>query len=292
MRSLDVKSDGSMPGRSLLLGLALGGAALLAAGCGGASTPAEDPGGAGDPAASGPSDMAPVEGSASEPAAPGAPAGDAPAAAPKKEARNADESDPEGLPAIKPDERKVLDGDCKKFTDAVAKAIAKKKPAPGETRADQVVAALEKPPTVQGVDGAKCADLMRRDVLIYAARQAESEAKNNLKLVAVNIGVAFENDKNLCPSAGPTPASLDALQKGPATTTANDWMAPGWSCTRFGPSAAPTRWQYELKTDKGRGTWEVIARGYPVAGGPPTELFLEGVVDAGGVTPPGSVKRR
>jgi hypothetical protein len=108
----------------------------------------------------------------------------------------------------------------------------------------------------------------------------------------VNIGVAYQDGKKLCASAGPTPAALEGLKNGPVATSPNDWMAPGWSCVRFGPSTVPTRWQYELKTDKGAGTWEVIARGYPVPGGPPTELFLSGVVDAGGVTPPGAAKRR
>lgn len=241
----------------------------------------------------------PVETSAPEAATPASAAEPKPAdtsakAAPPafKEGTDADASDPGGLPKLSPDDRKFLDGDCKKFTEAVAKSAGQKKLAEGETRSEQVLGSLDKPPKVQGVDVAKCSDLMRRELIINIARQSETEAKNNMKLIAVNIGVAYENGKKLCAAAGPTPPSLDALKGGPVATTPNDWMAPGWSCARFGPSTIRTRWQYEMKTDKGAGTWEVVARGYPVHGGPPTELFLAGVIDASGVTPPGSVKRR
>lgn len=268
-----------------LIGLA---ASQLVAGC--AASPPPPPG---DPAAP-PAESTPSTAAGSPAATDPEPADTGAKSAPPaaKEAREADTSDPDGLPKISPDERKVLDGDCKKFTEAVARSVGRKKLADGETRADQTLAALDKAPKVQGVDVAKCTDLMRRDLQIYAARQSETEAKNNLKLVAVNIGVAYENGKKLCPSAGPTPPTLDAFKAGAVATSPNDWMAPGWACVRFGPSTVPTRWQYELKTDKGGGTWEVVARGYPVAGGPPTELFLAGVIDANGVTPPGSVKRR
>jgi hypothetical protein len=225
--------------------------------------------------------------------APAAPPADASAkAAPPVKERDADDSDPEGLNPLKDDERKVLEGECKKFSDAVAKSVANKKLEPGASRNDQVLWALEKPPQVKGVDVPKCTELMRRDLIVYSARQAETQAKNNLKLIAVNLGVAFGDGKKLCPSAGPTPASLEGLKNGAVATTAGDWAAPGWSCVRFGPSTVLTRWQYELKTDKGAGTWEVIARGHPVPGAPPTTLVMGGVIDAGGPTPPGAVKRR
>lgn len=198
---------------------------------------------------------------------------------------------PEGVSALTEVERKELSGPCKKLVDAMAKVVGKRKVDPSASRTEQVIEALDDPPKIEGVDVARCAGLMRRDLVAFAASQSEREVQNDLKIIAVNLGVAFESKKALCPSAGPSPASLDAVAKGPVMTAASDWAAPGWACVRFGPTT-PVRWQYELVTDAKAGTYEVIARGFPVKGAPAAELVIVGTVEASGPTPPGALQRR
>ncbi len=267
-----------------VLAFSLAAAGLLA--CAAASPPGESP----EPAAPAP-EATPGEGPAAGAPLAGGPE-DSPGPDAPKPLRDAETSEPEGLSPLSPDERKVLESDCKKLSEVVAKAVAKTKVDPVYSRTEQTLAALENPPKIKELDVPKCVALMKRDLTVFDVRQAETEAKNNLKMMAVNLGVAFQDGKKLCPSAGPTPATLDALKSGRVATSAADWSAPGWSCVRFGLSTAPTRWQYELRTQKGAGTWEIVARGFPVKGAPPTELVIGGVIDSEGPTPPGALKRR
>ena len=50
--------------------------------------------------------------------------------------------------------------------------------------------------------------------------------------------------------------------------------------------------QYELRSDATAKTFEVIARGYPVQGAPPTELYVAGKVESGAIDPSVPVMRR
>lgn len=154
-------------------------------------------------------------------------------------------------------------------------------------------AALDKTPKVKGVDEARCSDLVRRDQTRQLARSAENDARMMLVNMAKMVGVAFRQSSQLCPSAEPTPPSVEAVATpGGLGTTAKEWGAKGWKCLQAELWNQPVRWQYELRSNPAGGTFEIVARGRPVVGGPQEELYLTGIVDAEGVAPPGAVKRR
>ena len=94
----------------------------------------------------------------------------------------------------------------------------------------------------------------------------------------------------LCAGAGPVPADLGALTAGPWTSKTEDWAAPGWACARFNLAGERQRFQYQIVT--GATAWEVIARGFPVPGGAPTELYARGPVEGGRIKPSREVYRR
>lgn len=223
-----------------------------------------------------------------------APAKSAPAtAAPPPEAsKDADKTEPPGLQPLSADEAKSLDGDCKPFVEAVTKASEKTKLPKGAWDSEKMIAALDKPPKVKGVDEAKCTELVRRDQIQKRAKMAENDARMMIGTIHEMLGASFKESKKLCPSAEPAPASLDGMKSlGGLDTKQTDW-AKGWGCLRFELWNQPARWQYELKSNPGGGTFEIVARGFPVVAGPLVELYLPGIVDAEGVAPAGTVKRR
>ncbi len=71
-----------------------------------------------------------------------------------------------------------------------------------------------------------------------------------------------------------------------------DWAAPGWGCAHFNLAGESQRFQYQLVTDGKAGTWEVVARGFPVKGGAPTELYARGRIEEGHIKPSREVYRR
>ena len=74
------------------------------------------------------------------------------------------------------------------------------------------------------------------------------------------------------------PPSLETVKDKPYQSTMADWKAEGWLCARFDMAGTPQVFQYELRTDAKAKTFEVIARGYPVQGAAPTELYIAGKV--------------
>jgi hypothetical protein len=199
---------------------------------------------------------------------------------------------PAGVEPLEAAERQELEGRCKPLADAVAARARKSK---GEKRAIQFVdEVLAAPPAIAGVDVPRCAALMARDVRAYEAKSAESEAVMALKRVMIGVATAHQQaPAALCASAPKVPVDLEALARGPYSSTASDWASPGWQCARFDLAGQPQRFQYELRVDPAARTFVVIARGFPAGGdrARPEELFLEGRVEGGVIEPSSRVMR-
>ncbi len=204
----------------------------------------------------------------------------------------ADESNPPGISPLSEEEAQEAELKCIKLGRAIEKDVKAARKA-GKSPYEAVLEALKNPPNVPGLDVPRCAELMRRDVIASQALNIESEAKNNLKAISVGLSAASNQQPPvLCPSAPPVPPTLDPLRNGPWSADATSWEAPGWKCVRFNLAGAPQYFQYELKTDPAAQTWEIVARGFPVAGQPATELYLRGRVDNGHIQPSSRVMRR
>ncbi|MCU0690822.1 MAG: hypothetical protein MUF54_05410 [Polyangiaceae bacterium] len=197
---------------------------------------------------------------------------------------------PPGLTPLTDAEAEEAESKCAGLSKALAEAVRADKS--GRGRVEVILEALQRGVTAPGVDAPRCADLIRRDLLIYRARMIESEAINNIKMISLGLASASSADpRTVCPSAGPTPPDLAALQRAPVGAPATAWRTPGWSCVRFQPQA-PLRFQYELRTDPSAMTYEIVARGFPVAGQPAIELFQQGRAENGAFQPSSDVLRR
>lgn len=272
-------------------------AALLpcVAACGPSTPDAASPSPSASPTASpsaSPGAPSSTDSAAAGPTAAAEPAASAePAAAPPKPGVPYDSVPSPGTNPLSGDEAKELQSKCKKLTDAITAAA--KKGGAGKRPLDRLFEALASPPKVAGVDVPRCVELMRRDTIDYLARTRESEAKINLRRVMVGLmGALDQGASALCASAPAVPASLGAVKDQPYTSTPDDWKADGWKCARFDLSGAPQVFQYELRTDAKSRSYEVIARGYPVQGGPPTELYIGGKVENGAIDPSTPILRR
>lgn len=182
---------------------------------------------------------------------------------------------------------------CAPLADALASAAKKQKLAGAVDRYGFIQEFLQSPPRLAHVDVPKCANLLLRDVRAYLAGTIESEASSNLGRIVVGLATSMEREPpDLCASAGPVPADLEALRAGRWTSKTEDWSAPGWACARFNLAGEPQRFQYQLVTRAGSATWEIIARGFPVKGGPATELYARGRIEGGHIQPSREVYRR
>jgi hypothetical protein len=200
-------------------------------------------------------------------------------------------SPPPGTRPLDDAESKMLAGKCKKMVDAIAGAA--KKDGGKKRPIDYAMAVVAHPPKLPGVDTGVCGDLILRDMIEYLARTRENEAKLNLKRIVVGLMTAIERDVPvLCPSASAVPSDLAAVKDTPYASAAADWRAPGWTCARFDLSGGQQVFQYELRSDPKAKTFEVIARGYPVQGAAPTELYIAGKVESGAIDPSMPVMRR
>jgi hypothetical protein len=198
---------------------------------------------------------------------------------------------PPGTNPLSEAESKELASKCKKLTDAIAAAA--KKAGTGKRPIDLVEEVLANPPKLAGVDVPRCSELMRRDTVSYLASARESEAKLSLKRIVVGLMSALEKEPPvLCASAPPVPASVETVKTTPYASTADDWKAEGWKCARFDLVGGKQVFQYELRTDPKARSFEVIARGWPVAGGPRTELYIAGKVESGAIDPSMPILRR
>lgn len=211
-------------------------------------------------------------------------------ARPAREPVFAADSLPDGLTALTDEEAEEAETKCAGLSKALASAV--KKDRSGRSRTEVLLATLEGGVQAPGVDVPRCTELIRRDLLIYKARMIESEAINHIKMISMLLSVASEREPaSLCPSMGPTPASLSSLEKGPAAVPPEVWRQGGWDCLRFAPDS-PVYFQYEVRMDTAAGAYEILARGYPAAGHPSVELFQKGKVVDGRIRPSSEVMRR
>lgn len=239
------------------------------------------------PPASAPAEAVPSSPPEEPAVAPAAAPTSAPAT-PERAPRPALTSTPEGVSPLSDEEKKALKSTCGSFTAAVEKAAK----ALGKPSMEAVLEVLQSPPAPAGVDAARCASLMQRDMVVYRARTLESEALLGIKRFAVGVVSAAEGDKKeYCSSTPPVPKDLAVLKKGAFTSTPADYASAGYRCAHF-DMPTPQHFQYELQTDEKTGTFRVSARGFPVEGHGPEELFLGGRFDAGMAVLAGEVLRR
>mgnify|MGYP000939422163 CR=1 FL=1 len=203
--------------------------------------------------------------------------------------RPAADSLPDGLAPLGEAERSELAERCKAFVSAVTQAGKKAGRSKGSI--EIALEVLANPPKPPGVDAERCASLMKRDLLAYRARTIEAEAMLTLKQLAFAMSDAFSRQGSLCPSAPAVPSALELLAKEPYASSPQDWQSAGWRCLGFTISP-PQRFQYELRSDPSAGSYEIVARGFPVDGGPPAELYVRGEVESGQLSPSQEILRR
>lgn len=203
--------------------------------------------------------------------------------------RPAADSLPDGLAPLGEAERSELEHGCKAFVSAVTRAG--KKAGRSKSSIEIALEVLANPPKPPGVDAERCASLMKRDLLAYRARTIESEAMLTLKQLAFAMSDAFARQGSLCPSAPAVPSAHDLLAKEPYASSPQDWQSPGWRCLGFAISP-PQRFQYEVRSDPNAGSYEIVARGFPVDGGPLSELYVRAEVESGQLSPSQEILRR
>lgn len=195
---------------------------------------------------------------------------------------------PPGLSPLTDEEAVEADKKCKPMQDALATEARKIK---GKPATEAVLDVLARPPKVKGVDVARCADLIRRDLLAYRAKSLESDAIQHLTIIARSVQNALEREpRTFCPAASAVPADFSKLQNGASKAEPKDWENPGWQCLKTA-IITPQFFQYRFETDEPSQTFVVVAKGYPVAGKPPVELFLRGKIE-GREVKAGEVLRR
>ena len=271
---------------------ALATTAAVASGCG-PSAPdpvSPSPSSTASASASAPASAEPAA-TATTPASPSATASAEPAPLPPKPGVPVDSVPPPGTSPLSEAESKELASKCKKLTDVIAAAA--KKAGASKRPIDVIEEVLASPPKLAGVDVPRCSELMRRDTVSYLASSREGEAKLSLKRIVVGLMTALEKEPPvLCASAPPVPPSVDTVKVTPYASTMEDWKADGWKCARFDLVGGKQVFQYELRTDPKARSYEVIARGWPVQGGPMTELYIAGKVESGAIDPSMPVMRR
>ena len=204
----------------------------------------------------------------------------------------ASDSEPKGVAPLTDAERRELRGACQPLGHAVAQAAPRQStPMQGVEAAEQVLA---HPPELRGVDVPHCTNLLQRQLRRYRAGLIEDEAITGLKTIMVGMASAYQAEpRHLCPSAPGVPADLAPLETGSYASTSADWQADGWRCVHFDRSTAgPQRFQYELRVDRAAESFEIVARGFPVRGYGPEELFLRGKVQGNRLEPSSAVYRR
>lgn len=185
-----------------------------------------------------------------------------------------------GVEPLSTAERDEMLRDCKRLQDRVGhQASADRRDKRWSAYVEEVLS--KAPRKLEGVpDVARCKDLLRRDARAQEASVMEAEAIDALKRIAASLSLALEKTGAFCPGAGPVPPSIEAVREGYYVPKPADFTAPGWKCVSFA-STAPTRWQLELRVDAAAGTFEAVARGYPVLAEGPEELYVRGEAKEG-----------
>jgi len=170
------------------------------------------------------------------------------------------------------EERLALEGEkCKPFVELFKKASAEAAAKSKETNTPmgdlvgQAVLDGKGSTGLSDADFTMCNTLLRRSLEDFRAKSIEGEARVNVKMIAKGFARVFDEDKKWCPTPKtPAPAELSLIQKGDYRFTKSDWADPAWECLYWDPSdQGRQRFQYELKADAKKKTFEVIARGYP-----------------------------
>ena len=275
-------------GRAFFVRRALLGVGALLVSCGPASPDPVSPPPTASASAPTEASPGPTAGATADPVKTAEPVATAPAPKPGVPVES---SPPPGTKPLDEAESKELTGKCKKLMDVIASTA--KKDGGKKRPIDYAMDVVAHPPKLAGVDVPRCGDLVVRDMIEYLARTRENEAKLNLKRILVGLMMALERDVPvLCSSAPAVPPDLATVKDVPYASTGADWKAPGWTCARFDLSGGQQVFQYELRSNAAAKTFEVIARGYPVQGAPPTELYVAGRVESGAIDPSTPVMRR
>jgi hypothetical protein len=139
--------------------------------------------------------------------------------------------------------------------------------------AEGVLEVLADPPPLQGIDVKRCASLLERDVKDFLARAREARGAQALRTVLLALSDRDKAGGAPCPAAPPVPADVTMLAAGPYESKPRDFEPEGWRCAKYNPLGAPQQFQIEI-VRKGD-TYRVVARLYPVKGGPISELYVE-----------------
>jgi hypothetical protein len=169
-------------------------------------------------------------------------------------------------PLAKEEKDKLAGPICKPFMAALMSA-AQKSAATKGTNQEKMAAAMkemQRPAEMSEADYGACQSLFLRELRTYQQRAVESEATATLAGLATGMKSKWEQDKTLCPSSKkPVPADLKVLSSGSYITKDGDWSDPAWACIAWGGTGERQRFQYEIKTDAKKRTFELVARGYP-----------------------------
>jgi len=169
---------------------------------------------------------------------------------------------------------------CKPLTDAFAKAS--RKAARGSELSVLKEVLLHPPPKISQPDVAKCGELLERSIRGYIAASIEVEARTMLHRIALSMASAFERDGKLCPpTERPLPANASQVSNGPYASTAADWETPTWKCLQIQLGGQSQRFQYEVRSDAKAGSFELVARGSPMADGKLVEIIQRGTIKPG-----------
>ena len=205
----------------------------------------------------------------------------------------ASDSSPPGITKLSKEEGEAAQKTCKPLADALAAAAKKEKLAGATGRYAFVQQFLQNPPKLAHVDVAKCAEpAPSRHACLPRRHDRERSEDEPRPRRGRPRDVARARAAGSLRKRRAHPGRFGALTAGSWTSKAEDWSAPGWACARFNLAGEPQRFQYQLVTNAKAGTWEVIARGFPVKDGSPTELYAHGRIEDGHIKPSRDVYRR
>lgn len=192
-------------------------------------------------------------------------------------------------PRLTAEEKAKFEGACKPYMELFAKVTAKvkeSKEAQEQAKAGKPISELLGQAMIEGkastglseAEFQDCNQLMIRSMREFKMRSAESEPRVALKLMAKAIREHYEENKTLCPaSKQPVPPELSQVADGTYQFQEADWEDPAWACVLYRPGVGGRqRFQYELKTNPKKKTFELIARGYPAGDDELVTLFVTG----------------
>jgi hypothetical protein len=185
------------------------------------------------------------------------------------------ESQPTGIEPLSRAELAKLEVECGRITARVQAPAMKMEIGP-----DAMLAMLDVVAQLRGNESrTDCLELAERDVKTQLAGMLDREALRTVQWLTGKLHQRLKRGDDLCPSAAPVPASLDALRAGPPSIDPAEWERAGWekdgeACLDVDWRDLAKRLQVELQTDFDRRTAKIIARGFPVVGGELSEVFV------------------